>query len=376
MAEKVEYTRLDCTLDEFEGHLKRCAGVSRVVTRMGPSADRFLITVAPKDLRTHEDVAAIRKKAPDITLLKDSVARSGGDPMHQILLFMMLDKSQPVLLVADGGQRLQSVLALNVREITATVVASWHTPEDAARGTVDLNSSRYALTDSDIMSVLAKRLLTVEEVAKLTGRGKSTIQRFETICTYDYMVNAVEKDFIGYVMGAKLIDSCNKNGNKLSALQTSFIEVYKESENSVDQWKRRLKDAKSKRKRFDAETQKRATFSYYGREIKWDEWCELLALDEIEEDNGQWRIRFPDKAYGKSTLAVVCEENPKVRAVKFPFLNVEGREYSDLQLDDLEILADNWEEAGRLIQKALLNRRQQEDETDDREKSSVYPKEE
>ena len=315
---------------------------------------RYMIRVPISKLMIDPTVSgAVRKDTPDPELLQNSIARLGGEPINPISVQGQTRDGKFV--VGDGEQRLKALIKLKAESCVVQLVEAWRTAEDAIAATLQLNSARYNLTHADLLNALAKSTMSVQTFSDYTGLSKSTVERLKLISDKSWMVEAVLKEYVGYVPAGDLIRACVNDAAKLSALQNSFTKVYQEDTDKATQWQQRFK--RETGKKWKSEVRPYATLPYWGRKRDWSDWKMLLDSGAIETIDGKLALMLPtDVASQQGLRGIHIEDSNEEWSKRFAVSNLEGAKWSELATEDLAQLDEKMEKISQWVHTAYMRR--------------------
>jgi hypothetical protein len=315
---------------------------------------RYMLRVPTDKVMIDPAVSTVvRKVAPDLEVLQNSIARLGPEPINAICVL-----SQPKngkFVIGDGEQRYRSLVALKAETCVVQLIESWRTAEDAVAATIQLNSARYNLTDADLLNALAKSTLSVQTFADYTGLSRSSIERLKLICDKVWLTEAALNGYIGYGQAADLVRACEDDAGRLSALQNSFTKAFQEDGRKVMLWRERFKLERGKK--WKSEVRQFASYSFYGRRREWGYWKLLLDSGAVENVDGAMSIIFPgDESSQHGLRGVHIEEDEHEWAQRFAMSNLEGAKWNEISLEDHNRLIEQWELIGQRVRAAYVRR--------------------
>ena len=180
-----------------------------------------------KLIEEHPKLNKIRGKSPDeVDLLTKSMARTGKTCM---LPPLRLRRGRPRRTSSGTTWRtatsaFRAAIANKLDALTCMTIARWRTAEDALRESVQLLYARHEHQDRDLLS-LAK-IMPIKDMMEFTGKSESTLSRFATVAQAEWFLPPIEDGVIGYSTAARLLKACNKNPDKLEALETTLREKH------------------------------------------------------------------------------------------------------------------------------------------------------
>lgn len=250
------------------------------------SGDRHILDVPTGLIDLHDDFVQIRGKDPtDLSLLQSSMKETEG-PLYMPCLYAEFHGEQLKLFVVDGHQRLASAKVNHNKTIVCQYVSRWDTAQKAFREAVGVQWAHYEPTEADVVSILRSGKLTQAEIASKTGLTESKVSRLAKVADEDlaWLYGAVKDGIIGLGMAGKLVDACNKNGDKLTALKNTFVAKREMAEEQRLYWENHMK---SRKRKWDKRTKDKAKIATYYKGFDWNPWVDALDADEgIVEVNG------------------------------------------------------------------------------------------
>lgn len=187
---------------------------------------RAIIDVPLDRIKSHDDLKKIRASSPDLALLRASIKEvSQGDSLYSITLYATEIKGDLWLFVADGHQRLQSLRDAGTMRTTAQVALYLRDEKDAMELGASSNLARYDMSDTDIFSVIRTGKVSDSRLKAITGFNETKFARYKLIAGNETVADLVGDKAIGFMTGVSLIEACNKNPDRLVALERELTDL-------------------------------------------------------------------------------------------------------------------------------------------------------
>jgi hypothetical protein len=253
--------------------------------------DRHVLKVPVNLIEEHNKLTKVRGASPqEVDLLTKSMARTGNTSIYPVCLHVEGGPADVLkYFVADGHQRLRAARANGLDSLTCLYIGRWRTAEDALQESVQLQYARYEPQDRDLLS-LAK-LMSVKELADFTGKSETTLNRFAAVAEHEWFWPPIEDAMLGYSSAARLLKACNKNPDKLAALENTIKEKHEWAKAQAKKWKDKL----SQRKRdWDKRSRDKTKVATYFKGFKWSDWVALLEADDgiVKGEDGRLHLRL------------------------------------------------------------------------------------
>jgi ParB-like chromosome segregation protein Spo0J len=306
------------------------------------SGGRYLIDVPVKRLETHEEIKKIRHKSPEqVDLLRESIKKTGGTPIYTPCVYVEIDRQQHLhFYIADGSQRLRSLLELGQERTVVLWIDRWLTVKDAMDDALSLQFARYEMNDDDVISILETGRFTVKEVAERSGKSESTTLRFKKVAENPWVKPLIKDDVFGYAQFAKLIDASGGNLEKLNALRNTLLTRYDEAVRSAAHWKNKI-EANSKKK-WDKRSKEKSHVAHYFKKITWGDWeNQLKSKDAVVIQGNKPMLNLEND--GSGTMAGVWIGDSSDWEEEVAVYGFFGKKAKDILPEDFDEVLDNWD---------------------------------
>lgn len=297
---------------------------------------RLFLRIPIDLLEVHTIIKKVRGQHPqDINLLRSSIQATGGS-VYPLCIYAALDADGVLhLYVLDGGQRLRAAREARHSHVICQYLARWTNVEIALGDALSLNAARYEVADEDLFSILDTKTLTTKQVAELSGRSESTVERFEKVREHDWLRAAIREGAIGYVPAGKLIDACGGNPARLAALRNTFMARFNEYKEMADRW---ANEMKGKKRKWPKRARDKAKLASYFKGTSWKEWEDALrdpdGIEQISE--GGYRIKFEEDASSKKAPVRIGDAMDwKEFFALFDFF---GKKHDDVATEDIAMV--------------------------------------
>jgi hypothetical protein len=307
------------------------------------SGDRHILDVPIDLIQKHPALVKIRGKDPsDLSLLRDSMKKTEGPVYMPCVYIERLATNSLAVFIGDGHQRLQSAKENGDERITVQYMARWDSVKAALEGAVSVQFARFETTEQDVVSLIRSGEILQAQIARLTGYDESRVSRLAKVASpeVEYLYQAVQKGVIGLGMAGKLVDACNENRDKLTALKNTFTRKYQEAEGKAKFWDNKIK---SSRKKWDKKTKDKARIATYFRDTDWSAWVDALEDDEgIENLGGQLVLRL-DGAVRRVGTSGVRIGDVSEWSKEYALYGLFGKRIEEVDLKDLGEVLDDWD---------------------------------
>ena len=244
----------------------------------GVSGDRHILDVPIGLIEKHPMFLQIRGKDPsDLSILSSSMKETEG-PVYMPCLYAELAGGNLKLFVADGHQRLASAKANGDEAIVCQYLSRWDTAEKAFSECVGVQFAHFHPSEEDVLSILRSGKLTQAQVASKTGLSESKVSRLAKVAdeTLEWLYQAVKDGLLSLGVAGKLVDACNKQPDKLAALECTFSRKRAEAEEKRLFWEN---DMKARKRKWDKKTKDKAKITTYFKNVNWNVWTDALEAD-------------------------------------------------------------------------------------------------
>ena len=219
---------------------------------------------------------------------------------------------------------------------------TWKNEVDAMEHGLDLNQSRYNMTDSDIFSMIRSRKISDDRIKMMAGFEDAKFRRYKLVADHGWMADLVSEECFGYSKAASLLQACDKNPQRIAALKTELTKLKKQADAGVESYKLKAKtgnvglDAKKKQKLSTWFT----SFKGQIEDIK-----DKVKSDSVEEVNGVYQV-IDDEGVTKLVATIGEDFEWEDQLALFNFFE---RKADDVPLESYDEVIDNWPNILKLI---------------------------